>query len=67
MPKFLNEDFGIQRIPIYERVNLQFQANFFQCFKRVVFGAGGAPSSSTTSLRRTLARPAYRAPTLRLV
>jgi len=45
MPKFLNEDLSVsKRIPIYERVNLQFQANFFNAFNRVVFGAGGAPT-----------------------
>jgi len=45
MPKFLNEDLSVsKRIPIYERVNLQFQANFFNAFNRVVFGSGGAPT-----------------------
>jgi hypothetical protein len=45
MPRFLNEDLSVsKRIPIYERVNLQFQANFFNAFNRVVFGAGGAPT-----------------------
>ncbi|MBS1841576.1 MAG: TonB-dependent receptor [Acidobacteria bacterium] len=45
MPRFLNEDLSIsKRIPLYERVNLQFQANFFNAFNRVVFGSGGAPT-----------------------
>ncbi len=42
MPAYLDEDLSIsKRIPLYERMNLQFQANFFNAFNRVVFSSGG--------------------------
>jgi hypothetical protein len=42
MPGFYNEDLSIsKRFAISERVNLQFQANFFNALNRVVFSSGG--------------------------
>lgn len=43
MRPYFNEDFSItKRFPLTERVNLAFQANFFNAFNRVVQGSGGA-------------------------
>ncbi|MBZ5561480.1 MAG: hypothetical protein LAP13_03575 [Acidobacteriia bacterium] len=40
---YYNEDLSVsKRIDITEKVNLQFQANFFNAFNRVVWGTGGA-------------------------
>jgi hypothetical protein len=42
MPSYLNEDLSIsKRTQITERADLQFQANFFNAFNRVVFSNGG--------------------------
>ncbi len=42
MPAYFDEDFSIsKRIPLYENVDLQFQANFFNALNRVVYSAGG--------------------------
>ena len=42
LPAFLNEDLSVsKRTVIHERLNLQFQANFFNAFNRVVFSNGG--------------------------
>lgn len=42
MPAYYNEDLSLsKRIPITERVDLQFQANFFNAFNRVIFSSGG--------------------------
>jgi len=42
MPSYLNEDLSIsKRTKITERADLQFQANFFNAFNRVVFSNGG--------------------------
>ena len=42
VPAYLNEDLSIIKdTKIYERLNLQFQANFFNAFNRTVFSAGG--------------------------
>jgi hypothetical protein len=42
MPAYFTEDLSIsKRIPLYEHLNLQFQANFFNAFNRVIFSSGG--------------------------
>ncbi len=42
LPWFLNENLSVtKRFKLYERANLQFQANFFNAFNRVVFSNGG--------------------------
>ena len=42
LPVFLNENISAsKRFQIYDRANLQFQANFFNAFNRVVFSNGG--------------------------
>jgi len=57
---YFNEDLSVsKRIAFTEKVDLQFQANFFNAFNRVVWGTGGAlttiynyapPDLSATSL-----------------
>jgi TonB dependent receptor len=42
MPAYLNEDLSIsKRFVLYEGLDLQFQANFFNAFNRVIFSSGG--------------------------
>lgn len=42
MPAYLNEDLSLSKqIAITEKINLQFQANAFNVFNRVVFSSGG--------------------------
>ena len=42
LPAYLNESLSVsKRFQIYERSTLQFQANFFNAFNRVVFSSGG--------------------------
>jgi hypothetical protein len=42
MPAYINEDLSIsKRTTIHENLNLQFQANFFNAFNRVIFSSGG--------------------------
>ncbi|HVW76151.1 MAG TPA: TonB-dependent receptor [Alloacidobacterium sp.] len=61
MPAYINEDLSIsKRTTIHENLNLQFQANFFNAFNRVIFSSGGnaqtfiinaaPPNLSTASL-----------------
>lgn len=61
MPAFINEDLSISKqVQLYENLNLQIQANFFNAFNRVIFSAGGnaqafiinaaPPDLSTSSL-----------------
>ena len=46
LPWFLNENISLSKdFHIYERANLQFQANFFNVFNRVVFSNGGNPNT----------------------
>ncbi|MGH9515384.1 MAG: carboxypeptidase regulatory-like domain-containing protein [Terriglobales bacterium] len=46
MPWYLNEDLSIsKRFLITETMNLQFQANFFNAFNRVLWSASGASGS----------------------
>ncbi len=43
LPNYYNEDLSVsKRTALTERVNLQFQANFFNAFNRVVFGSTNA-------------------------
>lgn len=43
---YYNEDFSVmKRIVITEKVHLQFQANFFNAFNRVVWGNGSNPAT----------------------
>ena len=42
LPRFSDEDLSIsKRTQLYENLDLQFQANFFNAFNRVVFSNGG--------------------------
>jgi hypothetical protein len=42
MPAYLNEDLSVsKRMQIYERLDLQFQANFFNALNRTIFSSGG--------------------------
>jgi hypothetical protein len=42
LPAYINEDLSVsKRTTIYENLNLQFQANFFNAFNRVIFSSGG--------------------------
>lgn len=42
MPAFLNEDLSVsKRTQLFENVDLQFQANFFNAFNRTIFSSGG--------------------------
>ena len=42
MPAFINEDLSVsKRTRIYERFDLQFQANFFNALNRTIFSSGG--------------------------
>ena len=46
LPVFLNENLSAsKRIPIHERLDLQFQANAFNLLNRVVFSNGGNPNA----------------------
>ena len=46
LPIFLNESLSAsKRFQIHERANLQFQANFFNAFNRVVFSNGNNPNT----------------------
>ncbi len=46
LPFFLNESLSAtKRFHLYERANLQFQANFFNAFNRVVFSNGVNPNT----------------------
>ncbi len=46
LPAFLNESLSAsKRFQIYERSTLQFQANFFNAFNRVVYSNGGNPNT----------------------
>ncbi len=46
LPIFLNENLSAsKRIPIHERLDLQFQVNAFNLFNRVVFSNGGNPNT----------------------
>lgn len=62
MPAFLNENFSLSKeTKIYGRMNLLFQANFFNALNRVIFSSGGnaqtfiinaaPPNLSPTSLQ----------------
>ena len=55
MPAYINEDLSVsKRTQIFERLDLQFQANFFNALNRTIFSSGGnAKPSSSTLLRRT--------------
>jgi hypothetical protein len=42
MPAYLDEDLSVsKRTTIFENLNLQFQANFFNALNRTIFSAGG--------------------------
>jgi hypothetical protein len=42
MPAYVNEDLSVsKRTKLYENVDLQFQANFFNALNRTVFSSGG--------------------------
>jgi hypothetical protein len=42
MPAYINEDLSVsKRTRIYERLDLLFQANFFNALNRTIFSAGG--------------------------
>ncbi len=42
MPAYINEDLSVsKRTTIHENLALQFQANFFNAFNRVIFSSGG--------------------------
>ncbi len=42
LPWYFNENLSAsKRFKVYERANMQFQANFFNAFNRVVFSNGG--------------------------
>lgn len=42
MPAYLDEDLSVsKRTVIYEHLDLQFQANFFNAFNRTIFSSGG--------------------------
>jgi hypothetical protein len=42
MPAYINEDLSVsKRTTIHENLDLQFQANFFNAFNRVIFSSGG--------------------------
>ena len=46
MPAYLNEDLSLsKRIPLAESVGLQFQANLFNAFNRVVWSSAGQAGS----------------------
>lgn len=46
LPWFLNENLSLSKdFHLYERANLQFQANFFNVLNRVVFSNGGNPNT----------------------
>ena len=46
LPFYLNESLSAsKRFEIHERAKLQFQANFFNAFNRVVFSNGGNPNT----------------------
>ena len=46
LPWFLNENLSLSKdFHLYERANLQFQANFFNVFNRVVFSNGNNPNT----------------------
>jgi hypothetical protein len=46
LPWFLNENVSLLKdFHIYDRTNLQFQANFFNVLNRVVFSNGGNPNT----------------------
>jgi hypothetical protein len=64
MPAYINEDLSVsKRTTIHENLNLQFQANFFNAFNRVIFSSGGnaqtfiinaaPPNLSTASLQNS--------------
>src|SRR5262249_40595949 len=42
MPAYLDEDFSVsKRTRLYENLDLQFQANFFNALNRTIFSSGG--------------------------
>ena len=42
MPAYINEDLSVsKRTQIFERLDLQFQANFFNALNRTIFSSGG--------------------------
>jgi hypothetical protein len=42
MPAYINEDLSVsKRTTLHENLDLQFQANFFNAFNRVIFSSGG--------------------------
>jgi len=42
MPAYIDEDLSVsKRTKIYERLDLQFQANFFNALNRTIFSSGG--------------------------
>ncbi len=46
MPGYFNEDLSVsKRIPLTEKLDLQFQANFFNAFNRVVWSSSGQAGS----------------------
>jgi hypothetical protein len=46
MPAYINEDLSIsKRTQLFENVDLQFQANFFNAFNRTIFSSGGNPQT----------------------
>jgi hypothetical protein len=64
MPAYINEDLSVsKRTTIHENLDLQFQANFFNAFNRVIFSSGGnaqtfiinaaPPDLSTSSLQNS--------------
>jgi hypothetical protein len=64
LPAYINEDLSIsKRTTLHENLDLQFQANFFNAFNRVIFSSGGnaqtfiinaaPPDLSTASLQNS--------------
>jgi hypothetical protein len=64
MPAYINEDLSIsKRTTLFENLNLQIQANFFNAFNRTIFSSGGnaqtfiingaPPDLSTASLQNS--------------
>lgn len=46
LPAYVNEDLSLsKRTSIYENLNLQFQANFFNVLNRAIFSPGGNPQT----------------------
>jgi hypothetical protein len=46
MPAYINEDLSLsKRTIIFENLDLQFQANFFNALNRTIFSSGGNPNT----------------------